>query len=182
MSRFRVGRMVFRNYMIRARSGFTTTFIVTDYQSRGYVADARAIHKGITSWVESCSIEDEYEWKIAFRREMDRQHKIRSQEDSGRRRGWNRIHYPLPGYREVRRRYLKHEEDKDTFFEDWAWGVYSGGREKLSGALGGIADTLPVLPSPKAIEPVPERTPTNRSTNEPVPGRRVCGVREARNV
>ena len=155
ISRLRVGRMMFRSYKIRARSGFVTTFVVTDHLTRGYVADAEAILYGIVQWVDSCKIEDEYEWKTAFRNEMDRLHEGRSKEDRGRSRGWNRVHYPLPGYKEVRRRYLKDGKHADTFFEDWAWDVYSNDRDNLAKKFRSIIDLLPVLPRSTSGQPAP---------------------------
>ena len=160
ISRLRVGRMIFQSYKVRARSGFTTTFVVTDHSTRGYIADAKAVLCGIVQWIDKCEIEDEYKWKTEFRNEMDRLHEDRSKKDRGRedrskkdwgrrwwrRQGWNRVHYPLPGYREVRRRYLKGDKHADTFFENWAWEEYSS--DNLATKFRGIIKELSVLSRP----------------------------------
>lgn len=131
-NRFRVGRMLFRGFRLRSRSGATTTLVIPDYYTPGYVKDAKAILEKLVDRLHACSVQDERGWKIAFKKHMDKLHDKRFDDDRNEnvrwlrscRRGWNTVHYPLPGYQMIRKYYLSSNVDKDVFVEDWAWQYY----------------------------------------------------------
>lgn len=132
-ARFRVGRMIFRGFRLRSRSGLTTTLVVPDYYTPGYVADAKSILDKILGKfrhsIDGFDTADEHEWKKMFRKILDDSHEEQFRSDRHKslwwskrhRRGWNTVHYPLPGYSEIRACCLPRQEDKNVSIHEWAW-------------------------------------------------------------